>query len=197
MRTISKHVLVALSGVIFLASCSRPVAYFQRTPTERFHSPKTETVAVVDQPAALTEQPTAVTPTVAPVPAEQVAQTKQVMDQLEAYVRNDSKLASNKKLARRMAHVNDVLATATTKNSLSTTRKATLMERIMLKKIDKRIKNHMSPDEASYLNKNTKNGIIIGAVGLILSLIFSGVIGVIGLVLLVVGIVLILLGVLE
>jgi hypothetical protein len=71
-----------------------------------------------------------------------------------------------------------------------------LMEKMMMKKLDKQIKKHVAPEEANALNRNLRNGIIIGAIGLILSL-FGGVIGIIGLILLVVGVVLILLGVLE
>jgi len=184
MRTISKHVFAALIGAAILSSCSRPVAYFQ--PTERFHSSKVENVAVATP--ATTIQPTVeATPAVevTPAPVEQVAQAKQAMTQLEAYVRNDNKLASNKKLTKRMAKVNELLATANEKTALSTnaasTQKTSLMQRYMLKKMNKTIKNHVAPDHASYLNKNTKNGIIIGAIGLILSLVFSGVIGVLAL----------------
>ncbi|QJW88589.1 hypothetical protein HNV11_03960 [Spirosoma taeanense] len=199
MSTFSKPILAALMGAAILSSCSRPVAYFQRTPTERFSSPKTETVAVAT-PAEVAEPTPVVAPEVTPTPAEQIAQTKEVMSQVEAYVRNDSKLASNKKLTKRIARVNEMLATSSEKATVSTnaasSKKMSLMERTMLKKLDKKIKNHVAPDEAQ-LNRNTRNGIIIGAIGLILSLIFGGVIGVIGLILLVVGIVLILLGILE
>jgi hypothetical protein len=205
MSPISKHLFAALLGASILSSCSRPVAYFQPSQREHFTSPKTETVAAVAptvtpiaEPAA-TEAP--IVSEAAPAQTAQVAQAKQAMSQIEAYVRNDSKLASNKKLTTRMAKVNELLATATDKADVSTkatsAKKMSLMERVVLKKLDKKIKNHVAPEEAKALNRNTKNGIIIGAIGLILSLIFTGVIGVIGLVLLVVGIVLILLGVLE
>ncbi|UHG92400.1 hypothetical protein [Spirosoma oryzicola] len=202
MSTISKHLFVALIGASILSSCSRPVAYFQPTQREHFTA-KTAPVAPVT-PAEAAAEPTAIAAPAAEVvsaPAEQVAQAKQAISQIEAYVRNDSKLASNKKLTKRMAKINELLATASDKAAVSTnvasTKKMSLVERAMLKKIDKKIKNHVAPEDTKALNRNTKNGIIIGAIGLLLSLIFTGVIGVIGLVLLVVGIVLILLGVLE
>ncbi|NEU66354.1 hypothetical protein [Spirosoma agri] len=203
MNTISKHLFVALIGASILSSCSRPVAYFQPSQREHFTSPKTETVAATPS-VATAEVAVAPVSEAAPVTApaaEQIVQTKQAMSQIEAYVRNDSKLASNKKLTTRIARVNELLANASEKAAVSTNattaKKMTMMERAMLKKMDKKIKNHVAPEEAKVLNRNTRNGIIIGAIGLILSLIFGGVIGVIGLVLLVVGIVLILLGILE
>ncbi|WP_338875509.1 hypothetical protein WBJ53_07810 [Spirosoma sp. SC4-14] len=201
MSAFSKHIFAALLGASILSSCSRPVAYFQPSQREHFTSTKPQPVATVTPNVTVAE------PVQAPAsalesmaPAEQVAQAKQAMSQLEAYVRNDSKLASNKKLTKRMEKVNSLLATASEKTvstKAASAHKLTLVEKAMLKKMDKKIKNHVAPDEAKYLNKNTKNGIIIGAIGLILSLLFGGVIGVIGLVLLIVGIVLILLGVLE
>jgi len=206
MSAFSKHLFAALIGASILSSCSRQVAYFQPTQREHFTATKPQPVASATAEVAVSESsvtPAPATETVAvqaAAPTEQVAQAKQAMSQLEAYVRNDSKLASNKKLAKRMEKVNDLLASAnekTVSTKATSAHKLTLVEKAMLKKMDKKIKNHVAPDEAKYLNKNTKNGIIIGAIGLILSLIFGGVIGVIGLVLLVVGIVLILLGILE
>ncbi|MFD2570704.1 hypothetical protein ACFSUS_08680 [Spirosoma soli] len=202
MSTFSKHLFAALMGVAVISSCSRPVAYFQKSQRESFKSPKQETVAVVTPVEAT--QPAEVSPLAtetAPAPAEQVAQAKQVMNQVEAYVRNDNKLASNKKLTNRLERVKELLTVSGEKAAVSTNtasaKKMSLMERTMLKKIDKKIKNHVAPDEAKALNRNARNGIIIGAIGLILSLLFTGVIGVLGLILLIVGIVLILLGVLE
>lgn len=202
MSTFSKNLFAALMGAAILSSCSRPVAYFQPSQREHFTAPKTETVAAVtpvavDQPMA----EAAPAPEVVPTKTEQIAQAKAVMSQVEAYVRNDSKLASNKKLNKRIARANELLATANEKTAVSTNvasaKKMSLMERVMLKKIDKKIKNHVAPDKPSAMNQNLRNGIIIGGIGLILSLIFGGVLGIIGVILLVVGVVLIVLGVLQ
>ena len=201
MKTLSKHLFAAAVGATLLASCSRPVAYFQPSQREHFSSPKTETVAAVTPLEAT--QPVAApvsAPEATPAPAEQIAQAKTVMNQVEAYVRNDSKLASNKMLAKRMTRANELMSTATNKaavgNNTTVAKKMTFMERTMLKKIDKKIKKHVAPDEANALNRNTRNGIILAGIGLILSF-FGSVIGVIGLILLIVGVILILLGVLE
>ena len=200
---ITRNLAVALMGAAILSSCSRPVAYFQRTQPERFAA-KTETVAAPVVASEATVAPAAeVAPVAAPVAAEKaekVAQAKEMMNQVDAYVRNDSKLASNKALTKRIAHAKQMLASAETNTALNTTaastKKMSLMEKMVMKKLDKKIKNHVAPEEANALNRNLRNGIIIGAIGLILSL-FGGVISIIGLILLVVGVVLILLGVLE
>ncbi len=198
----SRNLAVALMGAAILSSCSRPVAYFQRTQPERFTA-KTETVAapaVTNEVAAVATTPAVDVAPVAAEKAEKVAQAKEVMNQVDAYVRNDSKLASNKTLTKRIAHAKQMLASAETNTALNTTaastKKMSLMEKMVMKKLDKQIKKHVAPEEAKALNRNVRNGIILGAIGLILSL-FGGVIGIIGLILLVVGVVLILLGVLE
>ncbi|GAB3043064.1 hypothetical protein [Spirosoma pulveris] len=133
---------------------------------------------------------------------EQLAQTKEAVKQVDAYVRNDNKLASNKKLAKRMERLNEMLATTTTKATVATnaasTKKMSLMERTMLKKMDKKIKNHVAPDQTKAMNSNVRLGIIIGIVGLLLLILGGGsVLGVIGGIGFVVGLVLVLLGVIN
>jgi hypothetical protein len=203
MSTLSKHLFAALAGTALLASCSRPVAYFQPSARENFKTVQTEAVVATAPVEAV--QPVAVTTeAAAPVatPTEQVAQTKQAVDQLEAYVRNDSKLASNKKLTKRLAKVNEMLTTASTKATASTNlapaKKSTLMERMMLKKLDKKIKNHVAPEKTNAMNSNVRLGLIIGLVGLLLWLLGAGsVLSLIGVIGFVIGIVLIIIGVVN
>ncbi|GAB4023631.1 hypothetical protein [Spirosoma koreense] len=210
MSTLSKHLFVALLGTALISSCSRPVAYFQPTARENFKTNRTETVAAAT-PAPVVEATTveatpAVTETVAPAtastPAEQLSQAKQAVGQVEAYVRNDSKLASNKKLAKRMTRLNELLSTASTKTAVSenaaSTKKMNLMERMVLKKMDKKIKNHVAPDETKVMNSNLRLGLIIGLIGLLVWILGGGtVLGVLGLIAFIVGIVLIILGVVN
>lgn len=194
MNTISKHFFLALTGAVFLASCSRPVAYFQRTPTERFHSPQAIVTADPAKPTPVSEALTSTT-------VEQVVQAKQVMGQLEAYVRNDNKLASNHKLTKRLARINELLATSHAKATLSTNatsvKKMTLLERIVLKKIDKKIKNHVAPNKTNELSQNIKTASIVAAVGIVLFALFSGLISIIGILMFGVGVALILMEVLH
>ncbi|MBD2752793.1 hypothetical protein [Spirosoma validum] len=200
MSTLSKHLFAALLGTAIISSCSRPVAYFQPQAREQFKSTPVEAVAVATpvQPveASPVETPA---PALVATPAEQVAQAKQAISQVEAYVRNDSKLASNKKLTKRMERLNQLLTTTSTKATLTpnaaSTQKTTLMQRMMLKKLDKKIKNHVAPEETKVMSSNMRLGLIIGLVGLLLWILGGGtVLGVIGLIGFIVGIVLVILG---
>ena len=199
MSYLSKNLLAALVGVAVLSSCSRPVAYFQKSQRENFKATPVEHVAVVTpiesvQPAV--ETPAAVA---TPSPAEPVAQAKAAMNQLDAYVKNDSKLAGNRKLAKRMARANALLAEAEANpTAVTAPHKATFMERIVLKKLDRKIKSKMAPEQTkAFLDNKIRNGVIVGAIGLVLAIFVSGVVGVIGSLLLAAGIVLIVWGVLE
>jgi membrane-bound ClpP family serine protease len=203
MRTLSKHLFVALLGTAIISSCSRPVAYFQPTAREQFKSAQPVAVAATT-PIETSQTPVTETPAsvATPVPAEQLAQTKQAMSQVEAYVRNDSKLASSKKLTKRMARLNDLLTNTSNKATVTTNvasaKKSTLMERMMLKKVDKKIKNHVAPDQTKVMDSNIRLGIIIGIIGLLLLILSNGgVLAVIGGIGLIVGLVLILLGVIN
>lgn len=197
MHPLSKRLLAALLGVTLLSSCSRPVAYFQPTAREQFKATQPATVASVvptqNQVAEVTA-PAASEPL--PTTTEQVTQTRQAVDQVEAYVRNDSKLASNKKLTKRIERLNKLLTSTnnvTVAPNAASAQKTTLMQRMMLKKIDKKIKNHVAPDETKAMTSNVRLGLIIGIVGLLLLILSNGgVLAVIGGLGLIVGLVLIL-----
>ena len=203
MRAFSKPLFAALLGTALISSCSRPVAYFQPTAREHYASTQTATPAIAT-PAEAAQPSVVVTTapeTTAPV-NEQLAQTKQAVSQVEAYVRNDSKLASNKKLTKRMERLNELLTATSAKAPVTanaaSAKKTTLMERMMLKKIDKKIKNHVAPNEAKAMDSNVRLGLIVGIIGLLLLILGNGgVLAVIGAIGLVVGLVLILLGVIN
>jgi hydrogenase maturation factor HypF (carbamoyltransferase family) len=123
------------------------------------------------------------------------------MNQIEAYVRNDNKLATDKKLNKRMERVKDMLATATTKASTApvtstSTKKASLLERMATKKIDKQIKNKLSPERTMAKSLLTI-GIIVAVAGLILLLIGGTGLGALGGIALIVGLVLVLIDLLR
>ncbi|RIV25482.1 hypothetical protein DYU11_09300 [Fibrisoma montanum] len=202
----TKHLCAALLGVAVFSSCSRPVAYFQPSQREQFRTPTTETVAVtpaspqesVAAPVETAPATVAVTETAAP--AAQVAQARVALDQVEAYVRNDNQLATNKKLEKRMSRVKNLMNTvsqkeATTLNTTTSAKKLNLFERAMVKRIDKQIKNKMAPNKTKKTMATTllKAGIIIGIIGLILLLVGNGVGATIGLIALIAGLVLIIL----
>ncbi len=200
MKTLSKHLFAALLGTALISSCSRPVAYFQPTAREQFKPTQTEAVAVVT-PTPAVEVNAVETPVAeaAPVSAvKPVDQTTQAVSRVEAFVRNDNKLASNKKLVKRMDRMKSMLATTTTsKASLTpttTTKKATLLERMALKRIDKQIKNKLSPERTMAKSLLTI-GAIIAIIGLILILLNTAT--ALGVIALIVGLVLILLDLLN
>ncbi|QMW00165.1 hypothetical protein [Spirosoma foliorum] len=206
MRTLTQSLVAAVMGTVILASCSRPVAYFQPSARENFKSPQPNAVAVVTPATEVksteTEMVEAVSTTSEPTAADQLAQTKQAVSQVEAYVRNDTKLASSKKLTKRMAKLNELLNTASdkavTSTNVASAKKMTFMERTMLKKMDKKIKNHVAPDQTKVMNSNVRLGLIIGIVGLLLLLLGGGsVLGILGLIGFIVGLVLILIGVIN
>jgi hypothetical protein len=201
MRTLTKPLFTALLGTALLASCSRPVAYFQPTVREQFvvNEPEKATVAA---PTEVVVKPVAVLAETPAVVTTQVEQIKQAVSKVEAYVRNDSKLAASKTLNKRMARLNKLLTTVTDKATVSTkataTRKMTFMERTMLRKMDKKIKNHVAPEETQAMNSNVRLGIIVGGIGLLLLILGgSSVLGVLGLIGFIIGLVLILLGVIN
>ncbi|WP_338875508.1 hypothetical protein WBJ53_07805 [Spirosoma sp. SC4-14] len=201
MKTMTKHLYAALIGAAVLSSCSRPVAYFQRGPVENYHTAKTETIAptpsVVSTPSAQPEVVTEAIATPATEPAEQVAQAKQTMNQIEAYVRNDSRLASNKKLTKRMEKVKNLLNSAPVQTTAApqtkaSTKKMTLLERVATKQINNKIKHKLSPERTMATSMLTI-GLIVAAAGLLLLLIGNGFGAAIGAIALVVGLVLIIL----
>ncbi len=204
--TFTKQLYAALLGVALLSSCSRPVAYFQRGPVAHYNTPKTEAVAVVT-PAEAASQPAEVVAAApvavaTPAPAQQAASAKAAVEKIEAYVRNDSKLASDKKLNKRMDRVKEMLATAAAKpsmaaNASASTKKMNLLERMATKHIDKQIKNKLSPKRTMAKSLLTI-GIIIAIIGLILLLVGSaGTVANLGYLALVVGLVLIVLDLLN
>jgi small-conductance mechanosensitive channel len=148
----------------------------------------------------------AVTPAEQATPLTTAAALKNVEQKLqEAVARNDNKLAGNKKLEKRMARVQSLLAEAsakatttdkTTTSSVTTTHKMTLAERIMMKKIDKKIKNTLAPDEAKAMSRTLRAGIVIAIIGFILAILGVPVLSLLGVLLLIAGLVLILVDVL-
>ncbi|GAB4025416.1 hypothetical protein GCM10028773_50870 [Spirosoma koreense] len=200
MNFFSKSVFTAFLGVALISSCSRPVAYLQPTTREQFKTAQSEPVTVTstDQSIAEDKAENGLAPATAqPVGSVQpMAQAKQMMRQLDTYVRNDNALVSNKKLTRRMASINQFLTNAehqsTVANQSKATQKTTLMQRLMIKKINRNIKHHLSPasPERAMAKSVLTVGLIIGIIGLIFLLL--SVAPPLGLILLLVGLVLVL-----
>lgn len=182
ISTVSQHLCTALLGVALLSSCSRPVAYFQKGPA---------------QPAAVHNTPAVALPVpvqTATAPIEPFTQVNATIHQVEALVRNDSKLLTNKKLSARMDRVKHLLAS--THGTLVPTantapRKMNIVERLMLKKMNKKIGQRLAPnhpEKAMVANRiQLIGGIILLIGGLVLLIAGTGTAAFIGLIIALIG----------
>jgi len=199
----SKHIVAALLGVAVFSSCSRPVAYFQPTAREHYATApaKAEPVAQTESAApAVGKTPVAAVTT----PSEQVAQTTTALEQMDAMVRNDSKLSADKTVQKRLNKVRTLLAANSAKAALAPTeanapKKMNLVERMMLKKMNKKISKQLAPanPEKTMVNSGTlAGGAVLVIIGLLLLILTSGTAATVGLVAVLVGAVILLVGLL-
>ena len=177
-----------LIGVL-LGGCNRPSAYFQRTSVSSqrsIHPVVVETEAVVTksgQPEIFRE--------VSPQTSEWHATEK--VQQLEAYVRSDNKLSTDKRLIKRIDRMKQLLSGSTAIGSTASTNrspKMSLAERLMVKKINKKIGKHLAPNkpEKAMINGGLLTGsIILLLVGILLLALTSGGVAVIGLIAAIIG----------
>ncbi|WP_128547661.1 hypothetical protein [Larkinella soli] len=206
MKTFSRNVFYALMAISVFGACSRPYATYQKMPVERFTS-RQETPAT--PPAQLTVSENAVVEAApispaAPAPSDLTSLTVKPADLTvlsrtldEAVARNDNKLAGNRKLSKRVAHIQSLLAEAAKKpaGAVQTTKhKMNLVERMMVKKIDKKIQKTLAPDAAKAVGGLTKIGALVALIGLVF--VFIPAVDTIGIILLIVGVALVLLGLL-
>ncbi|GAB3792000.1 hypothetical protein GCM10028819_01450 [Spirosoma humi] len=204
MTMFSKHIAAALLGVAVLSSCSRPVAYFQPSAREHYATApaKAEPVAQTEIAAPAVAQTPA--PASVATPSEQVAQTTTALAQVDAMVRNDSKLSADKTVQKRLNKVRTLLAANSAKAALAPTeanapKKMNLVERMMLKKMNKKISKQLAPanPEKTMVNSGTlAAGAVLVIIGLLLLILTSGTAATVGLVAVLVGAVILLVGLL-
>ncbi|MBC3784065.1 hypothetical protein [Spirosoma utsteinense] len=187
-----QFLFIALVSTL-MAACSRPVAYLQKSPRE--------TVARAMSPTAVTQ--VAVTEAVTPGPAEVAApatlSVPMAIDQVDALVRNDSKLAADKTVQKRLNRVRTLLATSDQVDksaSAHTARPASFTERMVIKKLDKQITKKFSPQKPTINSGTLATGAVLVIIGLLLMVLTSGTAATIGLVALVIGVIALLLGLL-
>lgn len=198
----SKHIFTALLGAAIFSSCSRPVAYFQPSAREHFatSTSKAAPLATAEQATSAIESTTPTQPVVTPV--EQVAQTNAALDQVDALVRNDSKLGADKTVQKRLNRVRTLLASTSataTPEVASAPKKMNLMERMMLKKMNKKISKQLAPanpDQTMSSRGTLAAGAVLVIIGLLLLVLTSGTASTIGLVAVLVGAVILLIGLL-
>jgi hypothetical protein len=204
MNTFSRYFFATILGTTILSSCSRPVAYFQPSAREHFATTQTKTVSAASAETAAQIVTEATAPVATVTPTEPVAKASTALDQMDAMVRNDSKLSADKTVQKRLNRVRTLLASASAKASLSPTevtapRKMNLVERMMLKKMNKKINKQLAPanpERAMAIQPLLVLGAILVIVGLLLLIFGTGTATTIGLIGLLGGAVLLLLGLL-
>jgi hypothetical protein len=177
--TFTQHLCAALIAAALLTSCSRPVAYFQRGPAESFATSNTQAIATPVQASTTLDQP--------PV------QTNTTTAQFEAYGSIDSKPATNKTLSKRMVRLKNLLASTAGTMSPKVTNaphKMNLMERLVIKKMNKHISKQLAPNHPEKAMINTGKligGAVLLIAGLIMLFAGTGTVAFIGIILSLVG----------
>lgn len=204
MKRILESVSLALAGAALLTACSRPVATFQPSKTERFYTQQTvatpaaaQTAPAADVPAVVPASVQAETPVVAQATPTLTVQTQQASDALASLKATH---AADKRMTKRIERAEKMLAEANQKATAqpaAPVKKAGLAQRLMMKSMDKKIQKHLAPNDTKALTGYIRIGAIVALVGLLLLLIGNGVGATIGLIALIAGLVLILLGVIN
>ena len=199
MNASTKHTILALAVTALLGSCSRPVATFQPSKAERFYSAQATVAPVVSPEIAASEPVAAVTPVAVAEAVPANVTVEQALAKAEVYASTNARPADARKLERRITKIREVLAQspqqteATAGMVAGTAKKSTMVQRMMLKSMDKKIQKHLAPEQPMRSQTLTA-GLVVGLIGLLLLLLTSGVAATIGLVALVAGIVLVILG---
>ena len=197
MNTSTKHTVLALAVTVLLGSCSRPVATFQPSKAERFYSAQATVAPVVSPEIVASEAVAAVTPVAAAEALPANVTVEQALAKAEAYASTNARPADARKLERRITKIREVLAQspqqteATAGMVAGTAKKSTMVQRMMLKSMDKKIQKHLAP-EKPMRSQTLTIGLVVGLIGLLLLVL--NVAAPLGLIALVVGIVLIILG---
>jgi cell fate (sporulation/competence/biofilm development) regulator YlbF (YheA/YmcA/DUF963 family) len=199
MNTFSKQLFTALLGVVILSSCSRPVAYFQPSAREHIVSTAPPTIPLVATPTPVDQAPVMGVST-----AQQLAQASSTLNEVDALVSTNNKLSANKTVQKRLNRVRALLASASTKASLAPTevaapKKMNLVERLMVKKMNKKISKQLAPNnpDKAMINSGTlATGAVLVIVGLLLILLTTGTAFTVGVIALLAGAVLLLVGLL-
>ncbi|KAB7730318.1 hypothetical protein F5984_14240 [Rudanella paleaurantiibacter] len=204
MKTFAQRITLFVAGTALFTACSRPYATVQRTPAEKFatvtKSEAVQTIAPAQNEAPVAVQAPVATPEVeTPATPAPQAQLATVRAQLNEAVASNKEVMADKRVQKKMAKINamlDATAQQATMAPVSNTaaKKMNLMERTMVKKIDKKIKKQMAPDQPMAKSLLTL-GAIIAIAGLILMLL--GVASPLGIIALIVGLVLILVDLLR
>ncbi|PRY29104.1 hypothetical protein CLV58_12743 [Spirosoma oryzae] len=202
MKAFSLPVLAALSLATVLSSCNRQQALFQRTVAVSYATPAPVTPAATEQ-AVVTAETTPATPADVTTPATQAVQAKAALAQMDALVSANPSLAENKRVEKRMSKVRTMLTSMSTASAApaatAAPKKMNLVQRMMLKKMDRKISKQLAPanpEKAMISTGTLALGAVLVIVGLLLILLTTGAGATIGIIALLAGAVVLLLGLL-
>lgn len=204
MKAFSLPVLAALSLATVLSSCNRQQALFQRTSAVSYATPApAQATPAVAEPVAVTPELAPTTPADVAAPAPEAVQAKAALAQMDALVSANPSLAENKRVEKRMSKVRTMLTTMSTASAVPTAtaahKKMNLVQRMMLKKMDRKISKQLAPanpEKAMISTGTLALGAVLVIVGLLLILLTTGAGATIGIIALLAGAVVLLLGLL-
>ena len=179
--TFTKPFYASLLAVAMLASCSRPVAYFQ--------------CGLVDPSATASVQiSTMTTPTQRVIESAQPGAPANITAyQSEANIRKDSKLATSTTLNKHMTRIGKMLTSSTTASGSYATRaphKMNGMERLILKKLNRKIGKQLAPShpqKAMVAKGKLAGSLVLLIAGLLMLILGTGTLAFIGLIVGLVG----------
>jgi len=204
MKAFSLPVLAALSLATVLSSCNRQQALFQRTSAVSYATPAPAkaTPAVTEQ-AAVTPEFASTTPADVTAPAPEAVQAKAALAQMDALVSANPSLTENKRVEKRISKVRTMLTNMSTASAApaaaAAPKKMNLVQRMMLKKMDRKISKQLAPanpEKAMISTGTLALGAVLVIVGLLLILLTTGAGATIGIIALLAGAVVLLLGLL-
>ena len=181
MKITTQQLLASLFMLVFLAACSRPVAYFQPTTREQFATTPAPVKSVNSVESSAPVPAVVPASDVTTTPTEQLAQANVALDQVDAMVRNDSKLSADKTVQKRLNRIRTALAATPSKvtvtpGAINAPKKMNLMERLMMKKLNKKISRQLAPNNPNKAMANTgvlAAGAVLVILGLVLLLVGS------------------------
>lgn len=125
-------------AIAMLASCSRPVAYFQRGPVQPASRVGGQTVALSNPVQQIAD------------PSQTTVEARTTVDPSDVYARQTSELPASKSLTNRISRIGKMLAPSTKTERLTEAtapRHLTGMERLVLRKVNKQISRQLAPNQ--------------------------------------------------
>lgn len=179
MTRFCKSISLSLAAAALFSACSRPVATFQAAKPIHYYSQQaTPTAVVSDTPAVALAEPSEQPVSEASKPDEPAAR---------ALVSLKATYATDQRMTRRLERVASQLADSRRTPTAATAQKTTLMQRVLLKKMAKKMERQLAPNQPKEITGTARLGLIIAGVGLLLLLIGNGVGSILGLIALLAG----------